>query len=143
MTDGYWIAMDGKELGIHDHEAAIRRPEVAQRFNVPVRIFKQMGRFKTGEDRDQFLPWVMRRVPIIRARGRGVVCDLQWGRGTDKQAFRAIHKWGKKVGCGDFLMLSMSNLRTGKQYNCYWMLFDEAMKKGKRIKPAPLEVSGQ
>lgn len=141
MNEGYWIdSRTGRSIEIDEHEIDIRRPEVARRLGVPHEVLRQFGRFVPGTDRVQFLKWLMRHAPIIRARGYGVVVSVQWGCVENDAALRAIHKWGRKVGCGPCLMLCMSNIKTGERMNSFWLRFDEAMRKGKAVESMPVEV---
>jgi len=133
MTEGYFINITtGKAYPVRDHELDIRKSAFAKKLGVPDHIFKQFADYEPVKDREVFLQWVLSKVPIIRVRGYGVWVAIQWGCGSDKQAFEAIRKWGRKV-CGPCLMLRMSNIKTGKQYNSFWLPF-ESMKANKCLK---------
>jgi hypothetical protein len=141
MTEGYFIRIDtGKAFSVHDHELDVRKAQFAEKLGIPDSIFKQFGQYEPVTDRQEFLRWLLGQVPIIRVRGYGVWAGIQWGCGSDKQALASIHKWGKKV-CGPCLMLRMLNISTGKQYDSFWISFDESMKAGKRIKSVPVKVT--
>lgn len=133
MTEGFFIRLDnGNSVQITEHETDIRRPEIATELGVPDNIFRQFGKFVPIKDRVRFLRWLLGQVPIARVRGHGVWTAVEYACDDNATAFRAIHRWGKKV-CGPCMMLCLSNLKTGERINAFWLQFDEAMKAGKPV----------
>ena len=140
MTEGYFLNINtGKAYPVRNHEMAIREKEFATKIGIKDSLFQQFPEYEPVKDREAFLRWILSKVPIIRVRGYGVWVGIQWGCGSDKQAFEAIRKWGRKV-CGPCLMLRMCNIKTGKQYNSFWLLF-ESTKAGKCFKSVQVEVT--
>jgi hypothetical protein len=140
MTEGYFINITtGRSYPVRDHELDVRKAAFAKKLGIPDHVFQQFPDYEPVKSREVFLRWLLGQVPIIRVRFYGVWAGIQWGCGSDKQAFEAIHKFGKM--CGPCMMLRMANLTTGKQYNSFWISFDEAMKAGKRIKSVSVEVT--
>jgi hypothetical protein len=134
MTEGYFVRIDtGRSFRVHDHELDIRKAEFAKKLGIPDHVYKQFPKYQPVADREAFIRWLLSQVPIARIRGYGVWSGIQWGRGSDLRALKAIHKWGRKI-CGPCLFLRMLNLTTHKQYDSYWLPFDEIMKAGETIK---------
>ena len=135
MTEGYFVRIDtGRSYIINDHEIDIRKADFAKQLRIPNHVYKQFPNYQPVKDREAFIRWLLGQVPLARVRGYGVWVGIQWGYGNDKDALLAIHRWGKKVGCGPCLYLRMLNLTTHKQYDAFWLTFDTAMKEGKPIK---------
>jgi len=135
MKEGWWVRLDnGESVRIHEHEIDIRRPEVAKTLGVPDEHFQQFKPFVSVTDRIEFMTWILKNVPtpLARVRGHGVYATVEYGRGSNEDAFRALHKWGRAV-CGPSLMLQMRNLTTGENFNLRWSEFDAAMKSGETI----------
>jgi hypothetical protein len=141
VTDGWWIRLDtGSSVRITEHELDIRNPEIARRLGVPDAIFKQFVDFTPVKDRIRFLRWLLSVVPIARVRGHGVWATVEYDADDNAPAFKAIHRWGKKV-CGPCLMLCFVNLKTGARVQSPWLLFDEAMRKKIQVSSVPVEVT--
>jgi hypothetical protein len=141
MTEGYFIRIDnGEVFPVKNHEMDVRNKEFSRKLGVSNADFAHFAKYTPVEDRKEFLFWLLRQARLIRVRGYGIWVAIQYSSANDKQALQAIHRWGKKV-CGPCLMLRITNIKTGKQFNSFWLPFDEAMKKGKRIKSVPVEVT--
>jgi hypothetical protein len=138
MTEGYFINITtGKAYPVNDHELAVRKKEFAKKLGIPDAVFAQFGKYTPVEDRKEFLFWLLKQVPIIRVRGYGVWVAIQWGCASDKKALASVHKFGKTV-FGPCSMLRMCNIKTAREFNSFWISFDEAMKANKRIKSVPV-----
>jgi hypothetical protein len=141
MTEGYFIRIDNNRVfPVRDHEIDVRNKEFSRKLGITDAVFSQFGKYTPVEDRKEFLFWLLGHSGLIRVRGYGVWVSIQYSSTSNKQALQAIHRWGKKV-CGPCLMLRITNIKSGKQFNSFWLPFDEAMKKGKRIKSVPVEVT--
>ncbi|MDD2601043.1 MAG: hypothetical protein PHO37_17770 [Kiritimatiellae bacterium] len=135
MKEGWWLRLDnGESFRIHEHEIDIRRPEFASKLGISDELFSHFKQFVPVTDRIEFLTWILENVPtpLARVRGHGVWATVEFSRGCNEDAFKAIHCWGREV-CGPFLMLQIRNLKTDESFNMRWAEFDEAIKSGTKL----------
>ena len=124
MKDGFWINYERQDIHLIDeHERWLRRGNNAARLGVPQRIRAVFDDYEPVRDRDEFLRYIMKQLPLMRVRGHGSFSTFEHAASPlDMRPHRAILAWGE-VNAGPALLLSISNLRTNTGQSDTWARF--------------------
>lgn len=115
MRDGFWINYEINHFEpIKEHETCLRRWDVATRLRVPKKIFTQFQHYTPIVDREAFLLFVYRNVPLMRVRAHGTYTRFEFSSEDEKAAYKAIKRFADKH-LGEAMMLSIANFISGRE----------------------------
>ena len=113
MKEGYWINYRTKQVcEICEHEQWIRVEDNARLLGVPPRIIGRFHEFKPTGERDKFLLFLLKKVPLIRVRGHGDSVTFEFWARFKSGPLHAVRQWAEK-NAGPLTMLNIVNLAKG------------------------------
>lgn len=126
MKQGYWINYQtGAMIEVSEHEDWIRNPANAQKIGVPPQMIAEFANFAPQTNRDQFLRYLMEKLPIMRMRGHGSQLSFEY-HGRSKAPLDYVWIIAQKEA-GPFTTLYIANLATGETASMLYKDFVETM----------------
>lgn len=109
MDEGYWINYRTQQVcEMCEHETWIRVEDNARLLGVPRRIIARFHEFKPVEDRDTFLLFLLKKVPLIRVRVHGDSVTFEFWARFKAGPLHAVRLWVEKKA-GPLTMLNIVN----------------------------------
>jgi len=131
MQLGFWINYSkNKTFRIDEHETWIRRWQNAKKAGVHADIFEEFSEYEPIEDRDEFLMYVMEKVPLIRMRGHGQTFTFEFNTRRAKKPLEAIWEFGMDYA-GDYSNFYIVNFATKETVSMLYKDFEEIMMDGR------------
>ena len=132
MELGFWLNYEtGEEFRIDEHERWIRRWDNAKKIGIDEKTFKEYTKkFKTSEDRNKFLLWLMNRFPIIRVRGHGSTTTFEFANERVRSVLDTIYEFGQKYA-GNYSHFHITNLKKNKNIDILYKDFKKLYEDGR------------
>ena len=121
MKEEYWANYKASSVyPIHEHEQWIREPANAKTLGIPLCLMNfALGKFRTGDDRDAFLRFLMKGAPIMRVRGHGVMVTFEYHAKAEQKPMSMIHKLGAQW-FGPYTLVNIFNFATDVSTQVHW-----------------------
>jgi hypothetical protein len=117
MKEGFWGNYEtGTWFRIDEHEQWLRTPGNAAKLGVPE---EAAAEFAQHQSREELLPFVYRRAPVMRWRCHGASVTFEFDSEEWARPLELIHKWGRAFA-GDCLQFHMVNFRTMEVRDALW-----------------------
>lgn len=116
MTEGFWInyaKYPPLVVEVPDHELWVKSGANYRKIGIPEKVADKMFRFTTRTERAETLVFLLKHVPLIRARGHGADITFEFYARNPADALWAIQSFASKHA-GAMSALNIYNLATNK-----------------------------
>jgi len=114
MNEGYWINYHLKRIVvIVEHEQDIRNPFIMEQLGVCI-AKGVLNRFTPIVDREIFLLFIYRNLPLMRVRAHSVFTRFEFASQNEIAPYRMIGRFAKEH-FGPAMLISIANFQSGKR----------------------------